>query len=64
MFYACVFLRLYEMVKQGCRRITIEVNEDLWKRFLVQVIKKHGVVKQAGPEVEQAIKEYLEKREK
>ena len=52
------------MVKSGYRRITIEVREELWKRFLVQVIQKHGVVKQAGAEVEQAIKEYLDKREK
>jgi hypothetical protein len=52
------------MVKQGYRRITIEVKEELWKRFLVHVIKEHGVVKQAGTEVEKALKEYLEKREK
>jgi hypothetical protein len=52
------------MVKPGYRRITIEVKEELWKRFLVQVIKEHGVVKQAGTEIEQAIKEYLDKREK
>ena len=63
-----MLLHLYgyaKMVKrEGCRRITIEVDEEIWKRFLVQVIKKHGVVKQAGAEVEQAIKEYLAKREK
>ena len=58
-FYGCM-----QMVKPGYRRITIEVKEELWKRFLVQVIKEHGVVKQAGPEIEQAIKEYLDKREK
>ena len=52
------------MVKAGYRRITIEVREELWKRFLFQVIKEHGVVKKAGAEVEQAIKEYLDKREK
>jgi hypothetical protein len=52
------------MVRAGCRRITIEVDEELWKRFLLQVIKEHGVVKQAGSEIEKAIKEYLEKREK
>jgi hypothetical protein len=52
------------MVKPGCRRITIEVEDELWRRFLTQVIKEHGVVKQAGPEIEVAIKEYLDKREK
>jgi hypothetical protein len=64
MFCAYTFVWLYEMVKKGYRRITIEVKEELWKRFLIQVIKKHGVVKQAGEEVEQAIKDYLDKREK
>jgi hypothetical protein len=52
------------VVKQGYRRITIEVQEELWKRFLIQVIKKHGVVKQAGKEFEQALKEYLDNQEK
>jgi hypothetical protein len=52
------------MVKAGHRRITIEVDDELWKRFLYQVIKEHGVVKQAGVEVQKAIKEYLDKREK
>jgi hypothetical protein len=67
MLLSFMFLHLYgymQMVKQGYRRITIEVKEELWKRFLVQVIKEHGVVKQAGAEIEQAIKEYLDKREK
>ncbi len=62
-----MFLHLYgymQMVKPGYRRITIEVKEELWKRFLVHVIKEHGVVKQAGVEVEKALKEYLDKREK
>jgi hypothetical protein len=62
--YAFTLVWLYAMVKPGYRRITIEVREELWKRFLVQVIKEHGVVKQAGTEIEQAIKEYLDKREK
>jgi hypothetical protein len=52
------------MVKPGYRRITIIVEDELWRRFLHQVIKEHGVVKQAGPEIEIAIKEYLDKRGK
>lgn len=62
--YDFTLVWLYVMVKAGYRRITIEVKDELWKRFLVHVINEHGVVKQAGVEVEQALKEYLDKREK
>jgi len=60
-FYAYTLVWLYEMPK---RRTTIIVDDQLWKRFLSYVVKKHGVAKKVSVEVEVAIKEYLDRHEK
>lgn len=60
-FYAYTLVWLYEMSK---RRTTIIVDDQLWKRFLTYVVKKHGAAKKASVEVEIAIKEYLDRHEK
>jgi len=54
------------MVKHdhGKRRTTILVDDDLWKRFLTYVVKKHGIAKKASIEIENAVKEYLNRHEK
>lgn len=46
------------------RRTTIIVTDELWKRFLTYVVKKHGAAKKASVEVEIAIEEYLKRHEK
>ena len=46
------------------RRTTIIVDDQLWKRFLTYVVKKHGVAKKASIEVQAAISEYLDRHEK
>jgi hypothetical protein len=57
---------LYAMVKHdnGKRRTTILVDDLLWKRFLSYVVKKHGTAKKASVEVENAVKEYLDRHDK
>jgi len=52
---------LYVMPK---RRTTILVDDNMWKRFLSYVVKKHGSAKKASVEVENAVKEYLSRHEK
>ncbi len=46
------------------RRTTIVVDDDLWKRFLSYVVRKHGTAKKASVEVENAVKEYLNRYER
>lgn len=58
-FYAYTLLWLCELTKPSKRRTTIVVDDELWKRFLTYVVKKHGVAKKASVEVEAAIREYL-----
>lgn len=57
---------LYALVKHADakRRTTILVDDLLWKRFLSYVVKKHGTAKKASVEVENAVKEYLNRHEK
>ncbi|MGB9693929.1 MAG: hypothetical protein ACPLYF_03710 [Fervidobacterium sp.] len=50
--------------RQNTRRTTIVVDDQLWKRLLSYVVRKHGTAKKASVEVEQAIKEYLDRQEK
>lgn len=52
---------LYAMTK---RRTTILVDDDMWKRFLSYVVKKHGTAKKASVEVENAVREYLNRYDK
>jgi hypothetical protein len=52
---------LYVMTK---RRTTVLIEDDLWKRLLSYVVKKHGTAKKASVEVENAVKEYLNRHEK
>jgi len=60
------FMWLYAMVKHdhGKRRTTILVDDLLWKRFLSYVIKQHGTARKASAEVENAVKEYLDRHDK
>jgi len=37
----------------------MQINDKLWKKFLGQVIKKHGTTKKQSQELEIAISEYL-----
>jgi hypothetical protein len=53
---------LYAMPSR--RRTTIIVDDELWKRFLSYVVRKHGAAKKTSVEVEAAIKEYLDHHEK
>lgn len=46
------------------RRTTVVVDDDLWKRFLSYIVKKHGTAKKASVEVENAVREYLNRHEK
>jgi hypothetical protein len=67
LYKLCVytFVWLCEMRKrQNTRRTTIVIDDQLWKRLLSYVVKKHGTAKKASIEVEQAIKEYLDRQEK
>jgi predicted transcriptional regulator len=59
--YAYTLVWLYEMPK---RRTTIVVDDQVWKRLLSYVVKKHGTAKKASFEVEKAVKEYLDRQEK
>jgi hypothetical protein len=60
-FYAHTPIWLCELPK---RRTTIVIDDELWKRFLTYVVKKHGAAKKASIEVEAAVREYLNKHEK
>ncbi len=40
---------------------SIKIDEELWKEFVMFVVKKHGSTRKIGYELEKAIKEYLEK---
>ena len=57
---------LYAMTKQdhAKRRTTILVDDLLWKRFLSYTVRKHGSAKKASVEVENAVKEYLDRHDK
>lgn len=59
--YVYKLIRLYAMTK---RRTTVVVDDDLWKRFLSYIVKKHGTAKKASVEVENAVREYLNRHEK
>jgi hypothetical protein len=39
----------------------MQIDDKLWKKFLGQVIKKHGTTKKQSQELEVAISEYLER---
>jgi hypothetical protein len=67
LYKLCVYTLVWlcEMPKrQNTRRTTIVIDDQLWKRLLSYVVKKHGTAKKASIEVEQAIKEYLDRQEK
>ena len=40
-------------------KTTMQIDDKLWKKFLGQVIKKHGTTKRQSQELEIAISEYL-----
>jgi len=50
--------------KRQCSKRTLSIEDELWKRFLTYVVKKHGEDRHTSEEVEQALKEYLDKHEK
>ncbi|MBS7616200.1 hypothetical protein KEJ45_03255 [Candidatus Bathyarchaeota archaeon] len=50
--------------RKNTRRTTIVIDDQLWVRLLSYVVKKHGTAKKVSAEIEQAIKEYLDKQEK
>jgi hypothetical protein len=67
LYKLCVYTLVWLCVmpkRQNTRRTTIVVDDQLWKRLLSYVVKKHGTAKKASVEVEQAIKEYLDRQEK
>jgi len=41
-------------------KTTMQIDDKLWKKFLGQVIRKHGTTKKQSEELEIAISEYLE----
>lgn len=43
------------------RKASIYVPEDLWRSFMVFVVKKHGTARKTSEEAEIAIREYLER---
>ncbi len=64
-FYAYTLVWLCVMPKRkNTRRTTIVIDDQLWVRLLSYVVKKHGTAKKVSAEIEQAIKEYLDKQEK
>jgi hypothetical protein len=67
LYKLCVytFVWLYVMPKrQNTHRRTLVIDDQLWVRLLSYVVKKYGTAKKASVEVEQAIKEYLDRQEK
>jgi hypothetical protein len=50
--------------RQNTHRRTLVIDDQLWVRLLSYVVKKYGTAKKASVEVEQAIKEYLDRQEK
>ena len=44
-------------------RLTLTIDDGLWKRFLEHVVRKYGSSSKARIEVEIAIREYLERRQ-
>jgi hypothetical protein len=61
--YTHVWLCVMSKRKNTNRR-TLVIDDQLWIRLLSYVVKKHGTAKKASVEVEQAIKEYLDRQEK
>ena len=66
--YAYMCTWLYEMSNPKKRariettlRTTIVIDKQLWKHFLSYVVNKHGGARKVSTEVEEAIREYLEK---
>jgi len=45
-------------------KVTLNLDPDIWKRFCLYVVGKYGRGKKFNIEVEQALKEYLDKHEK
>jgi len=45
-------------------RLTLTIDDGLWKRFLERVIEKYGTSSKARIELEIAIEEYLERRQR
>jgi len=39
----------------------MQINDKLWRKFLGQVVKKHGTAKKQSQELEIAISEYLKR---
>jgi len=50
------------MGERKTTKTTINIEEELWKRFSIVIIKKHGGRKK-NEIIEQLIKEYVEKNE-
>ncbi|MGD0071658.1 MAG: hypothetical protein ABSB71_08895 [Candidatus Bathyarchaeia archaeon] len=57
-------MRLYDMPKGNPHRTTIVLDEEVWKRLFRYVFEKHGTAKKMSFEIEQAVIEYLDRREK
>ncbi len=45
------------------KKTSFIIDEDLHRRFLSFVVKKHGSMRKLSEEIEQAIREYLERHE-
>jgi hypothetical protein len=50
-----------ELTLMPKHKTTMQIDDKLWKKFLGQVIKKHGTTKKQSAELEIAISEYLER---
>ncbi|MGB9756165.1 MAG: hypothetical protein ACPLVJ_00065 [Candidatus Bathyarchaeales archaeon] len=67
LYKLCVYTLVWSCAmpkRQNTRRTTIVVDDQLWKRLLSYVVRKHGTAKKASVEVEQAIREYLDRQER
>jgi metal-responsive CopG/Arc/MetJ family transcriptional regulator len=50
------------MMKMGKRKTSITIDEELWKKWTMFVINKTGSARKLSEEIEEALKQYMQKR--
>jgi len=43
------------------RKVTITISEDVWKKWIIFIVKKTGSLKASSRYIEKAILEYMER---
>ena len=52
------------MIEMGKKKTSMNIDENLWKEWLLFVTEKHGTSRKVGEELEKALREYMDRHKK